>query len=187
MGKTTVATMLAGHGALIVDCDQLGRDVVAPGGSALPAIFDRFGPDMKAEDGSLDRAALAGVVFNDASALADLNAITHPAIDVLIENAIADAEGRNPRPIVVLDMAVLVETSLGAGLYDTVIVVEAPLDVRIERLGERGMAADDAKARIASQASDEERRAVADAVVVNDGSMPDLALEVDRIWAEIAG
>lgn len=182
VGKSTVADLLAAKSAVVVDCDQLGRDVVAAGGSALPEIFDRFGPSVQADGGQLDRAALASIVFNDDQALADLNAITHPAIDTLIRSAIAEAPVDS---FVVLDMAVLVETDLGAGQYDVVVVVEAETECRLDRLAERGMEREDAKARIASQATDEERRAVADHVLVNNGSMDELSRAVDQLWDEL--
>lgn len=182
VGKSTVAGLLAAKNAVIVDCDQLGRDVVATGGSALPEIFERFGPSVRSDDGQLDRGALAGIVFNDDQALVDLNAITHPAIDALIRSAIAEAPADS---FVVLDMAVLVETDLGAGQYDVVVVVEADTESRLDRLAERGMAREDAEARIASQATDEERRAVADHVLINDGSLDELSEAVDQLWDEL--
>lgn len=182
VGKSTVAALLGAKGAVIVDCDQLGRDVVATGGSALPEIFERFGPTVAATDGGLDRAALANIVFNDDQALTDLNGITHPAIDDLISAAIEESRSED---MVVLDMAVLVETQLGAGQYNVVVVVEAETERRLERLAERGMGREDAKARIASQASDEERRAVADHVLINNGSLDELSSEVDQLWDQL--
>ncbi len=180
VGKSTVAGVLAELGAVIVDCDQLGRDVAEPGGRAHDAIIDRFGPGIRRPDGSLDRPALGAIVFNDADALADLNALTHPAIDAEIDAAI-DAAG--PDAVVVLDMAVLVESNLGAGRYQEVLVIEAPLADRLDRLAnQRGMAPDDARARIASQATDEQRRAVADAVIVNDATPVELRQRVTTWW-----
>lgn len=181
VGKTTAAEILAGLGAVIVDCDQLGRDVAQSTGSAFGGIVERFGSEIVGEDGELDRAALASVVFNDAAALADLNGITHPAIDAEIARAIGGAE---PDATVVLDMAVLVESELGAGQYERVLVIESPLEQRLSRLADqRGMVPEDAKARIASQASDEERRAVADDVVVNDGDRDGLRAALEAWWS----
>ena len=180
-GKTTVAALLAGHGAEVVDCDGLGRLVVEPGGRAYGPVVERFGPSVVRADGTLDRAALAGIVFADPAALVDLNGLTHPAIDVEIAHRIAAATA----PVVVLDMAVLVETRLGAGQYQVVVVVEAPLELRLERLEQRGVAPDDARARIASQASDEQRRAVASHVLHNDGDLEHLARQVDALWDEL--
>ena len=178
-GKSTVAAMLGALGAFVVDCDALGRQVIEPHGRAYARVVDRFGPGIVRDDGQIDRGALAAIVFRDENELAALNAISHPAIDAEIADRIADAA---PDQIVVLDMAVLVETDLGAGQYDIVVVVEAPLDVRLARLAHRGMSADDARARIASQASDEQRREVADFVIDNAGSIDDLRDEVTTLW-----
>lgn len=184
VGKTTVARALQRRGAVVVDCDGLGRLVVEPGGLAYDGVVARFGPGVVRDDGAIDRPALAAIVFNDPAALADLNAITHPAIDTEIARAIAAApEGA----VVVLDMAVLVETSLGKGQYDVVVVVEAPLEVRLVRLAGRGMAPDDARARIATQATDAQRRAVADLLVDNGGDEAELERNVDHLWVALRG
>ncbi len=181
VGKSTVAALLADKGATIVDCDGLGRQVVQPGERAYQAVIDRFGTEIVQPDGQLDRAKLGSVVFSDPAALADLNSITHPAIDLEIADAIAEATTST----VVLDMAVLVETSLGQGQYESVLVVEAPLEDRLQRLeATRGMSRDDAMARIANQADDEQRRAVADRVISNGGTEAELAAEVDRFWLD---
>lgn len=166
-GKSTAAKMLAEMGATVIDCDQLGREVAQPSGAAYHAIVERFGTGIVGADQQLDRAALAAIVFSDAHALDDLNAITHPAIDAEIAARIGAVP---PGSLVVLDMAVLVETALGAGLYSEVLVIESPMPARLERLrAQRQMAAGDVAARIASQATDSERRAVADHLIVNDG------------------
>ena len=178
-GKSTVAAMLGSLGAFVVDCDGLGRQVIEPQGRAYARVVDRFGPDIVRDDGQIDRGALAAIVFRDETELAALNAISHPAIDAEIADRIADAPMDQ---MVVLDMAVLVETDLGAGQYDTVVVVEAPLAVRLARLAQRGMTEDDARARIASQASDEQRREVADFVIDNAGDIDDLRDEVATLW-----
>lgn len=181
VGKSTVAAELARLGATIVDCDHLGRVVVEPDGRAFSPLVERFGTGVLQPDGTLDRAELASVVFADAEALADLNAITHPAIDREIAEAIAAAT----TPVVVLDMAVLVESDLGAGQYDEVLVVEAPIEDRLARLArDRQMPEDQARARMASQADDEARRAVADHVLVNDGDLEQLVAAVERFWAD---
>lgn len=181
-GKSTAAAVLAELGAVIVDCDQLGRDVARSDGAAFPGIVDRFGSSVVGPDGELDRAALGAIVFSDPAALADLNAITHPAIDAeiarLIENAPDEAT-------VVLDMAVLVESDLGAGQYDRVLVIESPVDQRISRLAtQRDMSEADAKARIDSQATDAERRSVADDVIVNDAGRAALAAQLTDWWQD---
>jgi dephospho-CoA kinase len=178
-GKSTVAAMLGSLGAFVIDCDGLGRQVIEPDGRAYDRVVERFGPDIVRDDGQIDRGALAAIVFRDETELAALNAISHPAIDAEIAERIADAPTDQ---MVVLDMAVLVETDLGAGQYDTVVVVEAPLTVRLARLAQRGMTEDDARARIASQASDEQRREVADFVIDNAGDIDDLRDEVTTLW-----
>lgn len=182
VGKTTVARALERRGAVVVDCDGLGRRVVEPDGLAYAGVVARFGDGVVRADGQLDRPALAAIVFNDPAALADLNGITHPAIDVEIARAIAAAP---PDAVVVLDMAVLVETRLGQGQYEVVVVVEAPLDVRLVRLAGRGMAADDARARIATQATDARRREVGDLFVDNGGDEAALERAVDHLWVAL--
>lgn len=180
VGKTAAAEILADFGAIIVDCDQLGRDVAAVNGRAFGAMVDHFGPRILDDDGAIDRAALAAIVFNDADALQALNGITHPAIDAEIALRLQQAPADSR---IVLDMAVLVETQLGADHYEEVLVIEAPIELRQERLlGQRGMNPDDANARMASQASDEERRAVADYVVVNDSGLDELRAKLLVWW-----
>jgi dephospho-CoA kinase len=181
-GKSTVAAMLGALGAFVIDCDGLGRQVIEPHGRAYARVVERFGPGIVRDDGQIDRGALAAIVFRDEDELAALNAISHPAIDAEIAERIADASADQ---LVVLDMAVLVETDLGAGQYDTVVVVETPLDVRLTRLEQRGMTEDDARARIASQATDDQRRAVADYVIDNGGDIGDLRDEVATLWDEL--
>jgi dephospho-CoA kinase len=180
-GKTTAAGLLGDRGADVVDCDDLGRLVVEPGGRAYDGVVSRFGPGIVRPDGQLDRAVLASIVFNDPAALAELNGLTHPAIDAEIAQRIADARA----PVVVLDMAVLVETSLGAGQYEQVVVVEAPLALRLDRLEHRGLPRAEAQARIASQASDDQRRAVADHVLRNDGDLGHLDRQVEDLWPRL--
>lgn len=186
-GKSTVAAMLAGRGATVIDVDALGREVLEPGGEAYTAVVARFGPVVVAADGRIDRAALAGVVFDNPAALADLQAISHPAINRVLDRRLDGVEAA----VVVLDMAILVESHLGRDLpsgrgYDTVVVVEAPLEVRVARLvSARGVNEADARARIAAQASDEARRAVADHVIVNDGDLAALEAQVDALWRDL--
>ncbi len=186
-GKTTAAIVLAACGAVVVDCDGLGRAVVEPGGLAHDAVVERFGPTVVAANGLIDRAALAAIVFADPEALADLNAITHPAIDTEIAAAVAAAQAADPDAVVVLDMAVLVETELGRDSYEEVLVIEAPRAQRLDRLTtQRAMSAADAEARMTAQATDAERRAVADHVLVNDGDAALLEQRVRAWWAETA-
>ena len=179
VGKSTVAALLAEHGATIVDCDDLGRLVVEPGGRAYQPLIDTFGTDIISEDGRVDRPMLGAIVFNDQSALSKLNAVTHPAIDAEIADCILAATS-DP---VILDMAVLTESNLGSGQYGEVLVVEAPMEDRLRRLGEtRGMTDEQAMARINSQATDEQRRAIADYLITNDGTEADLRSTVEAFW-----
>src|SRR3954465_14694212 len=151
-GKSTVAAMLAARGAVVVDADQIARSVVEPGMPALAALAERFGADIVGPDGRLDRAELAGRAFVSPEARKDLEAITHPAIGAEFLRLVAEApEGA----VVRHDVPLLVESTKGYD-YAAVIVVEAPLEARLERLETRGVPRDDAMRRIAQQASDEE-------------------------------
>ncbi len=185
-GKSTVSAMLAERGATVIDVDALGRFVIAPGGRAESAVLAEFGPHIADGDGHIDRAALAGVVFGRAESLDRLTAISHPAINAELAQRL---DGLPADSIAVLDMAILVESSLGRGdpehAYTHVIVVEAPTELRVQRAVVRGMVEGDVRARIASQASDEQRRAVADATVVNDGDLEVLSDRVDALWPTI--
>jgi dephospho-CoA kinase len=179
-GKSTVAAQLAAHGAVIVDADRIAREVVAAGTPGLAAVVEAFGPDILTSGGELDRPALAAVVFADAGARARLDAIVHP----LVRQRAGEVEGTaSADAVVVHDVPLLVETGQAAS-YDLVLVVEADEEARVARLVGRGLAESDARARIASQASDEERRAVADVVLDNRGTPGELAAQVDRFWRE---
>ena len=182
-GKSTVAQLLAERGAVVIDVDALGRSVLALD-EVWHAVVAEFGDGVLDAGGGIDRAALAREVFSCEGRLTDLEAISHPAIDREIARHL-EALASDPPDLVVLDMAVLVESDLGklsdGRGYTEVVVVEAHADVRLERLVARGMAADDARARMAAQATDAERRAVADHVLVNDGDEADLAERVDEL------
>jgi len=182
-GKSTVARLLAEHGAIVIDADAIAREVVEPGQPALAEIAERFGPGILDASGALDRGALAAIVFHDTAALADLNAITHPRIAERTAELIAAAP---EDAVVVYDMPLLVENGLAEG-WDTVVVVIADRQVRIERLRERGLDDDDIEARMSRQASDEERRAVADIIIDNSGSMEELRSQVDDAWRKLQG
>ncbi len=189
VGKSTVAAMFADLGAEIIDVDGLGREVIAVGGSAVDAVVAQFGDEVRADDGSIHRPALAGIVFGDPDALAALNAISHPAIDALLDERLAAIAAECPDARVVLDMAVLTESTLGQNIahpYERVVVVEAPTDVRIARLIERGHTPEDAAARMASQTSDEKRRDIADFVIANDADLPTLRISVAEVWEQLA-
>ncbi|MGY2128108.1 dephospho-CoA kinase [Blastococcus sp. SYSU DS0617] len=179
-GKSTVAGLLAERGAVVVDADRIAREVVAPGTPGLAAIVDAFGTSVLSADGSLDRPALASVVFTDPEARARLDAIVHPLVRERSVQLIAAA---SPDAVLVNDVPLLVETGQ-AGTYDLVLVVEADLETRLARLVERGTTREDARARIAAQATDEERRAVADVVLDNSGNLEQLVEQVDRFWQE---
>ncbi len=184
-GKSTVARLLAGHGAAVVDVDALGREIIAPGGSAVQAVLERFGSELASPDGGIDRPALASIVFNDPDELADLNDISHPAINELLDERIESIGAAGTTDVVVLDMAVLTESTLGRNTrfpYEIVVTVEAPPDIRLERLIERGMTSEDAKARLASQATDEQRREVSNFVIGNGGGSDELAAATEKLW-----
>jgi dephospho-CoA kinase len=179
-GKSTVAALLAERGAVVVDADRLAREVVEPGTPGLAAVVEEFGREVLTDDGALDRAALAAVVFADPAARARLDAIVHPRVRARAAELVAAAP---PRSVVVQDVPLLVETGQ-AGSFDLVVVVETDPETRVSRLVDRGLSAADARARIASQASDEQRRAVADVVLANNGTPEELAAQVQRFWSE---
>lgn len=185
-GKSTVARLLDTRGAVVVDVDALGREVIAPGGRAEAAVLAEFGPAVADGEGHVDRAALAREVFGRPDRLAALTAISHPAINATLTERL---DALDADDVAVLDMAILVESNLGRAVerhpYTRVVVVEAPEDLRIARAVARGMREEDVRARIASQATDHERRAVADAVLVNDGDLDRLEDAVDALWATI--
>jgi dephospho-CoA kinase len=156
---------------------------VAPGTPGLAAVAEAFGDDVLAADGSLDRPALAAIVFADPEARRRLDAIVHPLVRARATEVAAAAP---PGAVVVNDVPLLVETGQ-AGSYDLVLVVAADLETRVARLVARGMTEGDARARIAAQATDEQRRAVADVVLDNSGTREQLAAQVDRFWAERVG
>ncbi len=172
--------MFAGHGAVVIDADKIAREVVEPGTDGFARVVERFGDDVVA-DGRLDRPKLAQIVFNDDAARGDLNAIVHPLVGVRTAELTA-AAGEDA--VVVYDVPLLVESDMAAG-FDRVVIVQAPEQLRVQRLAGRGMNADDARARMASQASDEQRRAVADDVITNDGSREDLQRQVDAVWRRL--
>jgi dephospho-CoA kinase len=180
-GKSTAAARFAELGAVVIDADVLAREVVGVGTPGLARVVSRFGPEMLRPDGSLDRPKLGERVFGDAAALADLNAIVHPLVAERRAELMAAA---GPDAVVVSDVPLLVETGM-AGDFDAVVVVEAPLAVRLARLAARGLAEDEARARIARQASDEQRRAVATLVLDNSGDRAALERAVDAAWREL--
>jgi dephospho-CoA kinase len=180
-GKSTVAARLVERGAVLIDSDVIAREVVEPGTSGLAEIVAAFGTDVLTGDGALDRPALAHVVFGDAEARQRLNAIVHPRVRErsaeIISAAPADA-------VVVQDIPLLVETGAAAA-FPLVVVVHAAEEERVRRLVLRGLPEADARARIAAQATREQRRAVADHVIDNSGSLDELYAQVDALWAEL--
>ena len=182
-GKSTVAALLGEHGAVIIDADVVAREVVRAGTPGFAAVVARFGPGVVGPDGELDRAALARVVFADGAALDELNAIVHP----LVGSRSAElAAAVPPGAVVVHDIPLLAENGL-ADRFDTVVVVEADREIRLARLAERGLTRAEAEARMAAQATDEQRRAIADEIVRNDGDLDSLARQVDRLWDRLSG
>jgi dephospho-CoA kinase len=181
-GKSAISTRLAAHGAVIIDSDLLARAAVAPGSDGLAELVALFGDGILLPDGALDRAALGAIVFADADARRKMEGVLHPRVRArsaeLAEAAPADA-------IVVHDVPLLVESGL-APLYQLVVVVEAPEPVRIARLTrDRGLTEESARARIAAQATDAQRRAVADVVISNAGTREELTAAVDDLWARL--
>src|SRR4051812_40358727 len=179
-GKSTVSQLLVQRGAVLIDADVLAREVVEPGTPGLAAVAEAFGEQVLAPDGSLDRPALAAVVFADPEARRRLDGIVHPLVRRRAAELVAAAA---PDAVVVQDVPLLVETGQAAS-FDLVLVVAADLETRVARLMQRGLGEADARARIAAQASDEQRAAVADVVLDNSGSLEQLAAQVARFWAD---
>lgn len=181
-GKSTVGRLLAERGAVVIDSDVLSREAVAVGTSGLAEIVEVFGPGVLTPLGELDRAAMGRLVFGDAAARARLEAIVHPRVRAAAEQIESAAA---PGAVVVHDIPLLVETGQ-ADRFDTVIVVDAPDHVQVERLTDRrAMTMDEARSRIAAQASREKRLAAADHLVLNDGSLDQLRAAVDAVWAQL--
>lgn len=170
----------------MLDADAIVRELQAPGGEAYVGIVERFGPEVVADDGTLDRPALAAIVFADDSARTDLNRLTHPLVGrVMAERMAAQAATDN---IVVLDIPLLAERGRSSYPVAGVIVVDCPIDVAVSRLVEhRGFSEDDARARVAAQISRDERRAIADVVIDNGGSLDDLSAQIDTTWTWLEG
>jgi dephospho-CoA kinase len=182
-GKSEVSRRLAALGAVVLDADAAAREVVEPGTPGLRRIAETFGPGVLRPDGSLDRAKLAGIVFADKAARDKLNAITHPLIHERLMAAEAAAlKAGGPDSIVVHDIPLLSEGQRAAD-FDLVIVVDVAPEVQLARLADRRMPAEQARARMAAQATREQRLAVADMVIDNSGTLADLNRQVNEIWA----
>ena len=181
-GKSEVSRLLGSYGAVVVDSDLIAREVVAPGTPGLAAVAAEFGPELLLPDGSLDRPGLGAIVFSDPDRLAALNAIVHP----LVRARSAELEAQaGPADVVVNDVPLLAENGL-APLFDLVVVVDAADETRVRRLvGRRGMAEDEARARLAAQASRADRLAVADVVLDNEGPLEQLEPQVRTLWQQL--
>ena len=187
-GKSAVARRFVELGAVVVDADAIAREVVRPGTAGLASVIAEFGSDLLLPSGELDRARLADIVFNDAERRVALEAIIHPLVrersQAMIDDAHHDA-------IVVYDVPLLAEQVATPtdrrDEFDLIVVIEAPEAIRLARLQERGLGRDDAERRIANQATDDERRAIADVVIVNDDSLDVLNATVDDLWWELFG
>ena len=178
-GKSTVSALLAGRGAIIIDADAIARELQAPGAPLLSELSKKFGASIIDASGALDRAALAAIAFSDPEALKDLNKIVHPAIAKEMDARLTAQRATDN--VVVLDIPLLAENPR-AGLCG-IVVVDIPIDLAVSRLVEfRSMAEDDARARIAKQATREERQAIADKVIDNSGDMSTLSDQVEDVW-----
>lgn len=186
-GKSTIARRLAMHGAVVVDADQIVRDVQAPGSSVLGQIADVFGAGMLTVDGALDRAALGAAVFGDPEQLARLNAIVHPAVRTESQRRFDEALDADPNAVVVYDVPLLAEAR-AAERWDLVVVAHAPADERLRRMVEiRGMDRADAANRIAAQVSDDARLALADVVIDTAGTIAETEAQADALWRQVRG
>jgi len=183
-GKSVVASMLAARGAHVIEADAVARELVSSDPEVLKSIVGEFGADVLDAEGELDRRALAREAFASERALAVLNAITHPPLVCALVRRAEELEREHPEGVLVIDAALLVQWDV-LDLFDAVLVVEAPEDVRVRRLIAGGYSEEDARARIASQLPDEEMRAAADSVIVNDGTMEELERAVDGFWSSL--
>lgn len=184
-GKSEVTRRFAERGATVIDADALAREVVDVGTPGLAAVVAEFGDGVLAPDGSLDREKVAGIVFADADALQRLNNIVHPAIAERVMTLMAEGDANNPDGVMINDVPLIVESGV-AERYEVIVVVDAPVETQLARLTElRGMTEADAKARMAKQASREDRRAIATYVIDNDGDLESLDAQVEHVWGEL--
>ena len=183
-GKSTVSAMLRELGAVVIDADQLSRDVVAKDTPGLAAVVEELGPEVLTEDGELDRPAVATIVFGDDAARKRLEAIVHP----LVFEEIVRLEEQAPEGAVVVHDIPLLAESGRADTFDAVVVVDAPPEVQVARMvQDRGWTEDEARSRMAAQASPEDRRAIATYVIENTGSLDDLRARVEEVFAALTG
>ena len=178
-GKSTVSSLLEGRGAIIIDADAIVREVQLPGSPVLAELASKFGPEVLAPDGSLDRQAVANIVFTDPEALKSLNAIVHPAVGKEMNRRMI--EQRTTKNVVILDIPLLTENPR-EGLQGK-IVVDVPVEVQVERLIKfRGFDEADARARISRQATREQRLLTADFVIDNSHDLESLIPQIDKVW-----
>lgn len=182
-GKSTVAAMLGDKGAIVVDADQIARRIVQPGSPVLARLAEEFGADIVLTDGTLDRALLAERAFASERGTRHLNEITHPAIRELAEVELE--RGERAGALVVYETPLLVETGQ-VSMVDLVVVVDVPEEIQVSRTVVRGSDPDDVRARMARQASRQDRIAAADHVIDNAGTTDQTRLQVDRLWQELA-
>lgn len=181
-GKSEVSRRLAAHGAVVLDADLIAREVVAPGTDGLAEIVAAFGSGALGPDGALDRAALGDIVFADQEKLAALNSIVHPRVGTRMRELEDSAKAGS---VIVHDVPLIAENRLSDG-YDLVVVVDVPPRIQLDRLvRNRGMSREQAQARMAAQASREQRLAIADIVVDNSGSLAELDRQVGELWGEL--
>ena len=181
-GKSTVGRMLEERGAVVLDADEFARRAIDPSTPGFDRVVETFGDRVLDDRGEIDRARLASIVFADPEARARLEAIVHPEVGRLLHDALEPY--RQTDRVVVYVVPLLAENHLES-MFDTVVVVAAPADVRLRRLVDRGMAEQDARARMAAQLPDGERQAVADVVVPNEGGPEDLERRVDELWSAL--
>jgi dephospho-CoA kinase len=182
-GKSTVGRMLADRGAVVIDADDLAREALVPGTKGFKQACELFGDDVLTEEGELDRAVIAGIVFEDEDKRRALESITHPEVFRLLAEEVQRHQGSDD--VVVFDAPLIVETAF-ADACDIVVVVAAPVEQQIARVGrDRGMTEAEARARIAAQISSRQREEAADVVIRNDGDLASLETQVDRLWDDL--
>ncbi|QIM18368.1 dephospho-CoA kinase [Leucobacter coleopterorum] len=188
-GKSTIGARLAELGAMRIDADQLARDAVAVGSPGLARVVEQFGDGVLQSDGSLDRAVLGSLVFSDPQSLAKLNGIVHPEVQRLADERIAEARAADPAAVVVYEIPLLVETldeRASNKKWDLVVVADAPVEQRVQRMVTlRGMTEQDANTRVSNQASDAERRAIADVIIDTSGSKEETLAQVEALWKRL--
>lgn len=181
-GKSTVSALLAELGAVVIDADALAREVVATGTPGLAQVVAEFGDEVLTEEGDLDRAKVAEIVFSDEAARRRLEAIVHPLV---FERIVELESAAAPGSVVVHDIPLLVESGR-ADTFDAVLVVDVPVDVQIDRMvRDRGMTQEEAQARVSAQSGREERRAIATHLIDNSGSLDDLRDRVQEVWNDL--